>query len=292
MATGRSGFEQRRLRSSYFSVVVSMTLVLFMLGVLGLLLLNAEKISDYVKAQFAFTLYLKANAKRLEINTLQKEIRLSDYTRSTRFTSREQAAKRFQKELGQNFMDFLGYNPLLNAIDVQLKADYVDPKDMKRIAHMLSANPIVENVVYERDLLDKVTQNVQKISVGLLVITFAFSIIAIALISSAIRLSIYTRRFLIKTMQRVGATKRFIRRPFLYKGVELSLLSSFLALIALTACLFYAEREFGAYIRILDYKMLSVLYLGVIASSIVIAWISTYRATSRFLNLKADDLYY
>lgn len=292
MSTSRSGFERRRLRSSYLSVLVSMTLVLFMAGILGFMLLNAKRMSDYVKRQFIFTVYLKAGAKRLEVSALQKEISLSNYASSARFTSRAQAAKAFQRELGQDFMDFLGYNPLLDAIDVRLKPDYVDPKKMGRIVGALRKNPLVENIVYERDLLGKVIENMRKIGIGLLAVTAVFFFIAIALINSAIRLAIHARRFLIKTMQLVGATKGFIRRPFLLKSLEMGFLSSLFALLALTGLLFYAEDLWGAYIDILDYKILAILYVGMIVMGMVIAWLSTYRATSKFLNLKADDLYY
>lgn len=291
MATDETRFEHKRVKSSYFSVVMSMALVLFMVGVLGFLLLRAEEISDYVKERFTFSVYVKEKAKDLEISALQKEISLSGYAKSVRFVSKAEAARSFQRELGTDFMDFLGYNPLLNSIDIRVKADYVDPAKMKRIADKLGANPIVESVVYEQSLLNKVSENVEKISIGLLILAAAFLIIAIALINSSIRLAIYARRFLIKTMQLVGATKGFIRKPFISKGVELSLVAALLALLLLTGLLFYLERELGAYIQILDYKSLAVVYVGVTGTGVCIAWLSTYRAASKFLNLKSDDLY-
>ncbi len=291
MVKGRTGFERRRVRSSHFSVVISMTLVLFMVGGLGFLLLRAKEVSDYVKERFTLSVYLKENAKDLEISRLQKGISLSDYAKSVRFVSKAQAARSFQRELGTDFMDFLGYNPLLNAIDIRIKADYVDLAKVKRIADELSTKSIVENAVYERSLLNEVSENIEKISIGLLIVAAAFLIIAIALINSSIRLAIYARRFLIKTMQLVGATKGFIRRPFTSKGIELSLIAALLALLLLTGCLFYLERELGAYMQILDFENLAVVYVGVIAMGVGIAWISTHCATSKFLNLKSDDLY-
>lgn len=292
MASSFEKFQRRRLISSYFSVVLSIALVLFLLGVLGLLVLNSKKVADHFKEQIALTIYLKDEAKEVEIKQLEKTLTLAEYTKSTRFVSKEEAAEEHSKEIGENFMDFLGYNPLQNSIDVYLKADFVDANRVKEIADELTAKEFVDEVNYDQPLISLLNDNIKKISLWIIVICGVFTLIAVLLINSAIRLSVYSKRFTIKTMQMVGATKGFIRRPFIWLSMKLGMVGAVIALAGMAAVLYYLNETFPELEILADPVILGILFVGVFAASVVITWFSTFLATQRFLNLRTDELYY
>ncbi len=292
MASSFEKFQRRRLISSYFSVVLSIALVLFLLGVLGLLVLNSKKVADHFKEQIALTIYLKDEAKEVEIKQLEKTLTLAEYTKSTRFVSKEEAAEEHSKEIGENFMDFLGYNPLQNSIDVYLKADFVDANRVKEIADELTAKDFVDEVNYDQPLISLLNDNIKKISLWIIVICGVFTLIAVLLINSAIRLSVYSKRFTIKTMQMVGATKGFIRRPFIWLSMKLGMVGAVIALAGMAAVLYYLNETFPELEILADTVILGILFVGVFAASVVITWFSTFLATQRFLNLRTDELYY
>lgn len=292
MTTSFERYQKRRLISSYFSVVISISLVLFLLGMLGLLVLNTKKVADHFKEQIALTVYLKDNAKEVEIEQLKKSLAMAEYTKSTNYVSKEDAAEAHSKEIGEDFMDFLGYNPLQNSIDVYMNADYVSSDQVDQIASDLNAKAFVDEVVYDKPLIALLNDNVKKISFWVLIASSVFTFIAVLLINSSIRLAVYSKRFIIKTMQMVGATKGFIRRPFIWQSVKLGLIGAILALIGMAAMLYYLNNSFTELNLLSDMKMLVILFSGIFLMGIVITWISTYFATSRFLNLKTDELYY
>ncbi len=285
-------FQKRKLISSYFSVVLSIGLVLFLLGVLGLLVLNTKKLADHFKEQITISIFLKETAKQIEIDQLQQRLAMADYTKAATFVSKEEAAEKHSEEIGENFIEFLGYNPLKNSIDVQLNADYVSTDQIEIIAEELSNNSYVEEVSYDQPLIALLTENVKKISFWILIASAVFTLIAVLLINSSIRLSIYSKRFIIKTMQMVGATKRFIRRPFLWTNIKLGMLGGLLALIALGVLLFYVNENFPELNLFEDFLLLSFLFVGIFVLGVLISLISTFFATQRFLNLRTDDLYY
>ncbi|APG61001.1 cell division protein FtsX [Christiangramia salexigens] len=292
MTTSFERYQKRRLISSYFSVVISISLVLFLLGMLGLLVLNTKKVADHFKEQIALTVYLKDNAKEVEIEQLKKSLALAEYTKSTNYVSKEEAAKAHSEEIGEDFMDFLGYNPLQNSIDVYMNADYVSSEQVDKIAGDLTAKGFVDEVVYDKPLIALLNDNVKKISLWVLIASSVFTFIAVLLINSSIRLAVYSKRFIIKTMQMVGATKGFIRRPFIWQSVKLGMIGAFVALMGMAAVLYYLNNSFTELNLLKDVKMLAILFSGIFITGIVITWISTYFATSRFLNLKTDELYY
>ena len=292
MASSFEKFQRRRLISSYFSVILSIALVLFLLGVLGLLVLNSKKVADHFKEQIALTIYLKDEAKEVEIKQLEKSLTLAKYTKSTQFVSKEEAAEEHSKEIGENFMDFLGYNPLQNSIDVYLKADFVDANRVKEIADELTAKDFVDEVNYDQPLISLLNDNIKKISLWIVIISGVFTLIAVLLINSAIRLSVYFKRFTIKTMQMVGATKGFIRRPFIWLSMKLGMVGAVIALAGMAAVLYYLNETFPELELLADPVILAILFVGVFAASIVITWFSTFLATQRFLNLRTDELYY
>ncbi|APU67857.1 MULTISPECIES: cell division protein FtsX [Christiangramia] len=292
MTTSFERYQKRRLISSYFSVIISISLVLFLLGILGLLVLNTKKVADHFKEQIALTVYLKDNAKDVEIEQLKKSLAMADYTKSTNYVSKEQAAEQHSEDIGEDFMDFLGYNPLQNSIDIFMNADYVSSKQVDSIASGLAEKNFVDDVVYDKPLISLLNENVRKISLWVLVASALFTFIAVLLINSSIRLSVYSKRFTIKTMQMVGATKGFIRKPFIWQSMKLGLVGSIVAIIGMAGVLYYLNDSFRELDLLGDVKMLTVLFVGILVAGIVITWISTYFATSRFLNLQTDELYY
>ncbi|MCL6267543.1 cell division protein FtsX [Flagellimonas myxillae] len=285
-------YQRRRLISSYFSVVLSIALVLFLVGVLGLLVLNTKKLADHFKEQITISVFLKDNAKPVEIEQLQKSLALADYTKTANYVSKEDAAEQYSEDIGENFVEFLGYNPLKNAIDVNLKANFVSPKQIEEIAADITAKTYVEEVSYDQPLISLLNDNARKIGLWILVASVVFAAIAVLLINSSIRLSIYSKRFIIKTMQMVGATKKFIRRPFIWQNIRLGMIGATIALIALGVVLYYVNSNFPELGIFQDVLILVLLFAGVFGLGVVISWGSTHIATQRFLNLRTDDLYY
>ena len=285
-------YQRRKLISSYFSVALSIALVLFLLGVLGLLVLNTKKLGDHFKEQITISVFLKDNAKPVEIDQLQKSLALAEYTKTAEFISKEDAAEQYSEDIGENFVEFLGYNPLQNSIDVHLKADFVSPEQVEQIAGDLASKTYVEEVSYDKPLIELLNDNARKIGLWILVASAIFTVIAVLLINSSIRLSIYSKRFIIKTMQMVGATKKFIRRPFIWTNIRLGMVGALIALIALAVLLYYINQNFPELNLFSDYITLIFLFVGVFGLGVIISWASTHFATQRFLNLRTDDLYY
>src|SRR5690606_32695144 len=292
MASSFETYQKRRLITSYFSVVLSIALVLFLLGLLGMLVLNAKKVSDHFKEQVVVTIYLKDTAKEVEIKQLEKSLAMSDYVKSTEYISKEQAAESIKAENGEDFMDFLGFNPLQNSIDVVVKADFVTVEQLETIAAEATSKSFVDEVRYDKDLVNIMNNNVKKISLWVLVLSAAFTVIAVLLINSSIRLSVYSNRFTIKTMQMVGATKQFIRRPFVWKSIRLGIIGSVVAMIGMAIVLYYIDKTFPELEFTSNPVLIGLLFATVFGIGILITWVSTYIATQRFLNLRTDELYY
>ncbi|WP_109302306.1 ABC transporter permease [Aquimarina sp. AU474] len=292
MSSSFEKYQKRRLISSYFSVVISISLVLFLLGLLGLLVLNTKKVADHFKEKIALTIYLKDTAKDVEIKQLEKTLALAEYTKSTTFISKDEAAEEHSKDIGENFMDFLGYNPLQNSIDVYLKADFVDAVKIEGITTSITKKNFVDEVIYDKPLISLLNDNIKRISFWVLLISGIFTFIAVLLINSSIRLSVYSKRFIIKTMQMVGATKRFIRKPFVWKSVRLGMIGAIVALIGVAVVLYYLNKTFPELSLLDDKILLIILFMGVFGIGVLITWISTFFATQRFLNLRTDELYY
>jgi len=285
-------YQKRRLRSSYFSVILSISLVLFLLGILGLLVLNTKKVSNYFKEKAAITLFLKNDVSKKNILNLQVSIDGEPFTKNTKFISKEDAAEIYKKENGEDFMEFLGYNPLQNAIDIYVKADHVTPEKMTEIENKYKTNQFVSEVSYDKPLIELLTKNVKKISLFILIFSSLSTLVVMVLINSSIRLSVYSKRFIIKTMQMVGATKRFIQLPFIMRSIRLGIAGAILAMIELAIVLFYLNQYFPDFGIIEDRVELAGLFGVIFIVGILITWISTFFATQRFLNLRTDELYY
>lgn len=292
MASSFDKYQKRKLISSYISVVISIALVLFLLGCLALLVINSKKVADHFKEQVVMTIYLNDTAKEVEVNQLQKSLAFAEYSKKAVYVSKEEAAEYMKVETGEDFMDFVGYNPLKNSIDVYLNADYVTTEKLAEISDSLSDKSFIEEIRYDNDLVELMNDNVKKISLWVLIISGVFTLIAVLLINSSIRLAVYSKRFIIKTMQMVGATKSFIRRPFIWQSVKLGIIGAVLALIGMAVVLYYSDITFLE-LRLLENTLpIIALFVGIFVLGIIITWISTFIATQRFLNLKTDQLYY
>ncbi|MFM1878623.1 MAG: hypothetical protein RLZZ241_1489 [Bacteroidota bacterium] len=292
MSKSYERYQKRRLVSSYFSVTLSIALVLFLLGVLGLLVINTQKLANYFKEQVTITVFFKDSANEVEMDQIRKVLILAPYTKSAVFVSKEEAARQHSEEIGENFMEFLGYNPLKNSIDINLIANYVSPVQIDSIATALRTQSFVEDVNYDRPTIALLTENVRRIGIGILIASAAFTLIAVLLINSSIRLSIYSKRFIIKTMQMVGATKAFIRKPFILTNLKLGFFGGVLALLSLLGLLTYLNGFFPELGLLEDPLSLALVFGAVLLLGLLIALTSTFFATQRFLNLRTDDLYY
>lgn len=291
MSNSFERYQKRRLKSSYFSVILSVALVLFVLGVLGLLVVKSSKIANHFKEQVVITFFVKDKVSKNNIDELQKRIEKKDYCKSVAFISKDQAAEQFSKEIGEDFMEFLGSNPLKNALDIHLNPEFIQPERMAEIKKDLLKNAFAEEVVYDAPLIQLLSQNIQKISFWILVVAGVFTLIAIVLINSSIRLSVYSKRFTIKTMQMVGATKRFIRLPFIWQSIRLGIAGALLACAALGGVIYSIAQRVPQLELLTDTKALALVFGGVFLMGILVTWFSTYFATQRFLNLKTDQLY-
>lgn len=292
MAKSFDSFQKRRLQSSYISVVVSIALVLFMIGVLALVLLKSTKVANHFKEKVVMTLFLKDEVTSKQTATFKASLQKKAFVNKVVYITKDEAAKEYKKDLGEDFLQFLGDNPLKNGIDIYVKAAYVSPEKMSEIEKEFKKNKFVIEVNYDKSLVELLTKNIQKISFWLLVLSGFFSLVAIILINSSIRLSIYSKRFNIKTMQMVGATKRFIRKPFIWQSIKLGLLGAFIALAGIGVLIYYIDTYIPTLELLSDYISLSYVAGGIILVAFFITWLSTFFATQRFLNLQTNDLYY
>ena len=287
----QENFQNRRVLNSYFSVTISITFVLFLLGILGLFVLNYRSITSHFKEQIAMNVYLKNNAKEIEITQLQKKILLNPATKKLNYISKEEAAKSYVSEIGEDFINFLGYNPLLDVIDIFFNASYVNNQTLSSTKIDIESFDFVDEVVYDKPLLELLEDNIRKITFGLLFFTLFFVIIALLLINSSIRLSIFSKRFIIKTMQLVGAKKSFIRKPFILNNMLLGFISSLISLGALSYLIFEIDRQFPELKIFNQTNELVIIYLIVMMFGIIISGLSTFFATQRYLNLKTNTNY-
>jgi len=285
-------FSKTRLRSSYITLVISVSLVLFLLGILGLVLINAKGLSDYFRESLSFWVMLDDDAKEADIRLLQKDLDAKPYVKSTEYVSKDEAAAKMKEELGEDFISFLGDNPLPPSIDVYLLSEYTNPDSVTKIEKYILEYPFVKEVYYQESLLYLINENVNKISLFLLVISLFLFLIALTIINNTIRLSVYSKRFLIRTMQLVGATRSFIRKPFIMQSAFHGFLSALISLILLMGLLYLIEKEFFLMFTIESANLLILLGLIIIITGIMISVVSTYFSVNRYLSISEDKLYY
>ena len=284
-------FQKRRLISSYFSVVLSIFLVLFLLGILGLFVINSRRLSDDFKEEIAMTVFFKNEAKDSTLTAFGEQLKSAPFARNFKYVSKEEAAAAHKEVIGEDFMQFLGMNPLQNSYDIHLKANYVNNDSISRITKRLRENEMVADIVYDKQLVNLVNDNIQKVSMWILIVSGFLALVAVLLINSSMRLSIHSNRFIIKTMQMVGATKSFIRKPFIWKSIRLGVIGAVLAVLALMGVLYYVDMNYPNLGIMQDQMWVGLVLVGVVIVGILITWISTFIATQRFLNLRTDDLY-
>ena len=292
MKSKESEYSKARLRSSYLTLVVSVSLVLFLLGVLGLVLINARELSDYLRESLSFSIMLDDEAKEPDIRMLQKDLDAKPYVKETEYVSKDAAAVKMKNELGEDFISFLGDNPLPPTIDVYLYAGYTSPDSVAKIEKYVREYPFVKEVYYQESLLFLINENVRKISLFLLVISTFLFLIALTIINNTIRISIYSKRFLIRTMQLVGASRAFIRRPFLIQSALHGLLAALVAMSLLMGMLYLIEKEFLLMFSFERTYLMLLLGTSIIITGVVINVISTFFSVNRYLSISEDKLYY
>ena len=281
-----------KLRSSYVTTVISIALVLFLLGIIGFLGLNTKKISDYVKENINIGIILKDNVKESDIIYLQKQLDASDYVKSTEFISKDQAAESLKKDLGEDFVEFLGYNPLLSSINAKLYANYANNDSIAKIKEQLKKFPQIQEVFYQENLVQIVNQNIRKITFILLIISVLLLLISVSLINNTIRLSVYAKRFTIYTMQLVGASRGFIRSPFIVKSILQGVVSALFANILLLILISWLQQQFSGIVYFKDPVFMIFLMGGIFLVGMLITALSTFFAINKQLNSKLDKLYY
>jgi cell division transport system permease protein len=290
--TKEAGLSKTKLRSSYLTLVLSVSLVLFLLGVLGSVLINARALSDYLRESLSFSVIVDDDAKEADIRMLQKDLDAKLYVKSTEYVSKDEAAEKMKTDMGEDFINFLGDNPLPPTIDVYLYANFTSPDSVAKIEKYILEYPFVKEVYYPESLLFLINENVRKISLFLLILSSFLLLIALTIINNTIRLSIYSRRFLIRTMQLVGATRVFIRRPFLIQSAFHGLLAALIAMSLLMGLLYLIEKEFLMMVSTESTKLLLILGASIIIVGILINIISTFFSVNRYLSISEDKLYY
>lgn len=282
---------KRRVAGSYFVSTLSIALVLVVVGILVFILLNARAISDHVKQNIGFSIIVKDNVNEAEMKKMQKLLDTKPFVASSVFVSKAEAARNFKEELGEDFEQVLGYNPLLPSIEVKLVPQYANNDSLEIIEKKLVAYDIIQEVSYQKSLVQYVNENVRKISIILLIAGAALVLISFTLIRNTIHLSVYSQRFLIKTMQLVGAKPFFICRPFIRNSVWFGFFGSMIANMILLLAVYFLQKEVGGVINIMNRDLLIVMVALVFVSGILLSFVSSWMSVLKYLNKDLNDLY-
>ena len=277
---------KRKLASSYMSVVFSMTVVLFLIGFLGIFILNSKKVSDHFKEQIVLSIFIKDSAKNIQIKQLQKTLSLKESIRKVTYVSKEEASRLYANEIGEDFLEFLGYNPLLNSIDVFLNARFVKSGEINGLIQTLERYDYIDEIIYDEPLVELLEENIEQISLWIMVLSGIFILVAVLLINSSIRLSIFSKRLVIKTMQLVGANKSFIRKPFIKNHIIMAIISSILSLSGLMLLILSIDKNIPELKLLSNQVELFLIFTFVLVVGIVITFFSAFFATQRYLKNK------
>jgi cell division transport system permease protein len=291
MSANAYKFSKRRARTSAISTIVGISLVLFMLGILTLIVLSAQKITQHIKENITVQVFLKEDAKDADVMFFKKSVDTERYVRTSEYITKETAAKELQEELGEDFITFLGYNPLTPSINVKLNAQYANLDSVGWIEKQFMANNVVKEVVYHPDLIRQIDQNINKISIIILAFSVLLFIIAIALINNTIRLSIYSKRLIIRSMQLVGATKSFIQKPFIMKGIMHGVYASIIAIALICAVIYFVQNEIPEFFELQDAVMFAKLFGIVVLLGLLISGVSTFLAVRKYLRMNSDQIF-
>ena len=281
--------KNKRLLTSYMSIVVIMSIVLFLFGFFGVFVISSNSIANSFKENFSVSIFFQDNVKQIEVAQLQNELLISDYINKLSYVSKESAVLIMKEEYGEDFIQDLGYNPLVNSIDLNFKSQYVEAIKIDSISEIIKKNKYVDEIVYDKNLINLINENIKRVTFWLIPSISIFLIITFLIINSSIRLSIYSNRQLIKTMQLVGATKSFIRKPFLKTNAFLSLISSFLSISLIILIINYLDNNIN-FLNNIEPKTIFILCLFMILLGLTISYISTFFATQNILKIKADKL--
>lgn len=293
MRSNNNNYNKRRINSSYITSVISITLVLFTLGFLGLFVIHSKVLSDYIKENIGFEIIMNDNTKEADIVYLQKQLDLLPGIKSTEYITKEEATKRLNRVLGEDFTGFIDEenNPLLPSIDVRFNADWANNDSIIQMEQKVLKNSTVKEVYYQKSVVHLITKNIRKISLILLGFTVLLLFIAIALINNTIRLAIYAKRFIIRTMQLVGATEGFIIRPFLLIGFIQGIISSFISILLLYIVVMAARQNIPELSLLASDRMLIYLNVFIVLCSLLITGFSTFFAVGKYLRMDSDNLY-
>ncbi len=283
---------KKRIFNLWFTSLLSITLVLLMIGILGLVLINAKKLSDYVREKIGFTLVLNDDVKAIDIINLQNDLKSIPGIKSTHYIDKETAGQELTEQLGEDFTGFLGYNPLFASIEVKLFARSTQPDSIQKLKQEFTSLQGVTEVYYQKNLVTVINQNVKRISIVLLVISLLLALIFIALINNTIRITVYSQRFVINTMQMVGASNTFIRKPFLWRSFWLGIYGSLLAGAILFSAIYSYRNELQSIISVYDFKNMGLVFLLVTLFGLTFSVISTFLAVNKFLKMKFDEMFY
>ena len=281
--------KNRRLFTSYVSITVIMSIVLFLFGFFGIFFISSNSIANSFKEDFSVSIFFKENAKKIEIIQLQNELLMSSYIQKLKYISKDDALLIMKEEYGQDFIQELGFNPLVNSIDINLKSEFVEASSLDSISAIISKKIYVDEITYDKNLINSINNNIRRVSLWLMPSIMILSIITFLVINSSIRLSIYSNRQLIKTMQLVGATKSFIRRPFIRTNILLSIISSLISISILVLLIYYIDSNIS-FVENIKLQSLIMLFIIIISLGLIISYISTFLATQNILKIKADNL--
>ena len=284
-----ANIKNRRLFTSYISITIIMSVVLFLFGFFGIFFISSNSIANSFKENFSVSIFFKEDAKNIEITQLQNELLMSDYVEKLKFVSKDEAVMLMKDEYGQDFIKELGFNPLVNSIDLNLKSEYVEATLLDSISRLIENKNYVDEIVYDKNLINIINDNIKRISLWLMPSIIILLIITFLVINSSIRLSIYSNRQLIKTMQLVGATKAFIRKPFIKINIFLSLISSIISISAINLLIYYIDLNIS-FVDKISIESVITLFLIIVSLGLFISYISTFFATQNILKIKADNL--
>lgn len=283
--------KRRKIAGSYFVSTLSIALVLVVVGALVFILLNARQISDHVKQNIGFSIIVKDNVNEAEIKRVQKIIDTRPFVASSIFVSKEQAAREFKKELGEDFEAILGYNPLLPSIEIKLNPIYANNDSLAVIEKSLLKNEIVKEVSYQKSLVQMVNENVHRITWILLIAGVVLLLISFTLIRNTVHLAVYSQRFLIKTMQLVGAKSFFICKPFIQNGLWFGFFGSMFANLLLLAAIYFLQQQAAGVVDLMNKELLVVMVVFVTVCGVLLSFVSSWMSVARYLSKDLNDLY-
>ena len=283
---------KRRLRTSSLSTVLSISMVLLMLGSMSFIYVNSQRLTKYIKENIGITVILNDNAKAVDVLQFQKNLDANPVTKMTTYVSKEEAASVLTKELGEDFMQFLGHNPLSNTIDIFMNSAYAESVTIEALGQEALKNEIVKEVKYQKDLIDAINQNMNKLNLILICFCALLLIVSITLINNTIRLTVYSKRFIIRTMKLVGATNSFIRKPFVMTGLRQGVIAGLIGVLLMMLVLFALQKEMPELLQLQDIQTVIIIFSLLFIFGILISTFVTHFSVNKYLKIKEEKLYH